>query len=777
MEEEEDACDVQFISCLSSVNCIDCFETLAVEEIDWTGVAGGTSCSDVIQFLSNGNHCTSLNGDMYAKQTFCDAFDACVIWDDDSYMQFDDDDEYLDDDTVDCDSLIECEWVGMHTSWVGDGVCHDNMGGCYNTAVCGYDGGDCCQDTCESSKDEIYIECGHDGYACRDPASDYCNSNLSFDCSSTDAGDGKNPSHRDTKCGEDETKYRLIMHDSFGDGWDTTTLTIKAEDEAADVVFQGGLVDGHEGTEYVCLSKSPKCYNAKTKGGTWGIEVTWEIRPLSEGAPSIAGGGAPGDCDFSVADEVCSKTCDDTMPKIDPTEDDDYKEFKDLFDCIEKKCVVQLGACEINESCQKCFNDDTPDYCYGIDEFVAIIDCTMCSCTEKAGSEFCTNKSAPGKVIQPPDEKKTIKECTPKETQDGTSAIMDFSSCADLDSVSLLITDFDQNNFGQLDSFETCAHSYRDEDNHGGRTALSCMQILRNAKTNPTVDDKKDAPKEAISALAANLYDHGDTFCDCSKKASDACPLCPSFMNFKTILYESIDACQSLDAIDCDSWNEFWKPCRDNLESEFGTSEFTDKEQCDFAKNDCGGAGPFPAFRRLDCEDEIPEEAWDFYKLFSKKCLKGSDGVAPTEPPAPKSPIPKPTPVEPQPVPTSAPVQVRTVEPAERPTLKPYIPSDDDAEAYEPYYEAEKTSKSRWFRKFLVFSAVAGIGYYVYKKRYDGFNIMQYRRRGFGDGNFEYGMVNSGGVRESEMYGNLNSSTTFEPPSLPPTPQMMMSGP
>jgi hypothetical protein len=49
---------------------------------------------------------------------------------------------------------------------------------------------------------------------------------LSFDCSSPDAGDGKNPSHRDTKCGEDETKYRLIMHDSVGDGWDTTTLTI-----------------------------------------------------------------------------------------------------------------------------------------------------------------------------------------------------------------------------------------------------------------------------------------------------------------------------------------------------------------------------------------------------------------------------------------------------------------------------------------------------------------------------------------------------------------------
>ena len=68
----------------------------------------------------------------------------------------------------------------------------------------------------------------------------------------------------------------------------------------------------------------------------------------------VAGSGAPGDCDFSVADEVCSKTCDETMPKIDPRQDDDYKEFEDLFNCIKKKCVVQLGACENNPSCEKC---------------------------------------------------------------------------------------------------------------------------------------------------------------------------------------------------------------------------------------------------------------------------------------------------------------------------------------------------------------------------------------------------------------------------------------
>jgi len=773
--DEDDACDSKFMFCLPSVNCMNCFETLALEDIDWIGVALGTSCSDVIQFLTKGGHCTSLIGDAVATNIFCETFNACVVWDDD---------DEVDPDAVDCASLTECEWMGMHKGWVGDGVCHDNMEGCYNTAVCGYDGGDCCEDTCEISSTSSYIECGHDGYACKDPASDYCNGYLTTKCHSDANGGGNNdPDPYDTLCDDDETKYRLVMYDSFGDGWDTTTLTIQAEGKSADVAFKGGLINGFQGTEYICLSKSPQCYNAQTEGGTWGVEVTWEVRPLSEGSPSIAGGGAPGDCDFSVAGEVCSKTCEGTKPNVDPTKDPEYKDFKDLYSCIEKKCVVQLGACEKNEECEKCFTEDAPDYCYGIDTFVAIIDCTMCSCTEKAGSEFCTNKSGPGQVMPPTPkggDENTVKQCTPKETMDGTSAIMDYSLCTNMDSVSLLITDFDQNNFGQLDSFETCAHSYKDEENHGGRTALSCMQILKNAMTNPTTDDKKNAPKEAISALAANLYNHAGTFCDCSKKASDACPLCPSFMNFKTILYESIDACQSLDAIDCDSWNEFWRPCKNNLESEFQTSEFTEKNHCDFVKNDCGNAGPFPAFRRLDCQDEIPEEAWDFYKKFSKKCLKGSDGIPPSEPPySEPTSLPPADGDRPTPAPRPAPVPDPTpIDPGDRPTPKPYIPSDgNDSQPYVPSPDGEKKRESHWFRNMFVFSALAGLGYYVYKKRFDGFNFVQYRRRAFGRGGFDYGMVNSSGVGESEMYGNLNSSTTFEPPTLPPTPQMMMNGP
>lgn len=437
-----------------------------------------------------------------------------------------------------------------------------------------------------------------------------------------------------------------------------------------------------------------------------------------------------------------------------------------------------MGACNEDPSCKDCFAEDAPDYCFGVDTFVAVVDCTVCSCTDKAESDFCDQKEGPGAVTPPPPDADNSKpkDCTPKETMAGASAIMDFSKCSDLDEVGILITDFDQNNFGMLDSFETCAHSFRDDDNHGGHTALGCMQILKNAVTNPIVDNK-NAPVEAISALARNLYDHGESFCECTRTASDACPLCPSFMSFKTILYESLDACQSLDAIDCAAWNEFSKPCQDNLQGMFGTSDLSTKDQCDYVKKDCGGAGTFPAFRRFDCEGEIPDAAWTFYKNYAKKCLRGDDGNPPTNPPAP---VPAPTN---GPKPTSGGNDAKpSAPPAPRPTPKPYNPSGGGGKPYTPPDDSGDSGqpakkRSHWFRNLIIVAALAGLAYYIYKKRFDGFNFVQYRRHVFGSrfggGGFEYGMVSSNGFGESEMYSNLNSSTTFEPPSLPPTPQMM----
>ena len=152
------------------------------------------------------------------------------------------------------------------------------MGGCYNTAVCKFDGGDCCEDTCIS--DEGYVECGHDGFACRDPFSEFCDHTLTRKC---EKQPDNIPDPDSVKCGEGETKYRLIMFDSFGDGWDTTEMTIG---DKKNPIFKGQLKDGAQGTEYICLDSTSKCYDVNVEGGTWGVEVSWEIRGMKEGSPT-----------------------------------------------------------------------------------------------------------------------------------------------------------------------------------------------------------------------------------------------------------------------------------------------------------------------------------------------------------------------------------------------------------------------------------------------------------------------------------------------------------
>mgnify|MGYP000748627999 CR=1 FL=1 len=65
-----------------------------------------------------------------------------------------------------CDTCTGCSVVSA--SFLGDGYC--DIGGGYNTDACDWDGGDCCESTCE---DSVTFECGYQ-YACVNPsASDY----------------------------------------------------------------------------------------------------------------------------------------------------------------------------------------------------------------------------------------------------------------------------------------------------------------------------------------------------------------------------------------------------------------------------------------------------------------------------------------------------------------------------------------------------------------------------------------------------------------------------
>jgi hypothetical protein len=112
-----------------------------------------------------------------------------------------------------------------NNNWIGDNICQDNMHRCYNTTM-----------LCEVGWWRFFAnilayfdlklkECGHDGYAYKDPKYDKCISNLTGKCKTDSDKNGKVDSSW-VSCSSDEQNNQLIMYDSFGNGgWDTTKLT------------------------------------------------------------------------------------------------------------------------------------------------------------------------------------------------------------------------------------------------------------------------------------------------------------------------------------------------------------------------------------------------------------------------------------------------------------------------------------------------------------------------------------------------------------------------
>ena len=113
---------------------------------------------------------------------------------------------------------------------------------------------------------------------------------------------------------------------------------------------------------------------------------------------------------------------------------------------------------------------------------------------------------------------------------------------------------------------------------------MDCMRILVNAISEPDNNNaNKVTPTDAVSSLASHLYRNGESFCECTFQTNELCPACDNFAKFKTLLHESLDACQSLDIIDCDAWSEFHAPCKDNIVREFGKVDFNNDLQCKFS--------------------------------------------------------------------------------------------------------------------------------------------------------------------------------------------------
>ena len=102
----------------------------------------------------------------------------------------------------------------------------------------------------------------------------------------------------------------------------------------------------------------------------------------------------------------------------------------------------------------------------------------------------------------------------------GSEAVLTFGGCTNFDQISLLVKNYDSNKFGLLDQFESCSHGFSASPDHGGHTALGCMQILVNAMNGASEeDDGADGEMaDSIAALAELLYHNAGDFCECASK-------------------------------------------------------------------------------------------------------------------------------------------------------------------------------------------------------------------------------------------------------------------
>lgn len=805
-------CDTSFIKCVINEECRSCFNGMEENDVDWTNVVPDTPCQDVLGFLHSAGHCTGLRGvGNEDVETFCGAFDSCVMWEDDGEEEAWDEGHPNDNiEYMDCSKLTECKWEGMHQQFLGDGICHDTMPGCYNSAICNYDGGDCCKDTCNYPGSDAYGECGMEGYACRDPKSANCqpvlarmynevceteiNKDIEFD---DDAYERPDQKEKLPDCGVGEMLYRLIQYDSWGDGWDETQMTLRDHANESKDIYKGGLDYGSQGTVHLCLTKNePKCYHVAVLNGVWGNEISWELRPIAGGAPVIAAGGSPTDCTVPLGGLIpdCPNTCDKTRPDTDIT-DPNYESYKDMESCIEKSCVIQVGTCSKREACAGCMQETTPDYCFADADFNSLINCSMCSCTEKrpaycdakatgeanwSGSNAASHEGTV-KVKPAPDSSKGA-ACTPDQTLKGTSALDKFDKCADMGKMVTMLTEFDNENFGKLDVFEACAKTFATDQMHGGKQAMDCMRILHDIAGDDVGKDNGGGslPENvaiAVAEMGYQLYYNGQGFCDCIVEVNGIAPMCNSFTGFKTLLYEAIDACKSLDMIDCAALDEFYSTCKQNLSREFSDPGFDNSdssEQCEFVSGGCGESGAFPSLRKMDCGvgKEVAKSVWDFYKIFNRDCWDeiirdnpgagGDSDVAPSFPTTPVAPKPSP----PVPSPRVQPTPKQPYSPwqpsAHEEKKKYYSPADQDPESEPDTEKAYTETKSHHYILYpvVILGLLAG-GYVWYKKRKENFNYMRFRQmraaRNFGgDGDYH-------GV-------SMADSTSFEPATLPPRP-------
>ena len=136
-------CSPQYTVCLNS-------------ESDWFGIAPCVVDSE----SELGDGICNIDGDYNTNVCSWDGGDCCESTCNDGGTCLGSIFACKDTSAIDYEPPTECEV--SDESFIGDAYC-DKIGG-YNTAVCNWDGGDCCEDTCESIVRAENITCGGAGY-------------------------------------------------------------------------------------------------------------------------------------------------------------------------------------------------------------------------------------------------------------------------------------------------------------------------------------------------------------------------------------------------------------------------------------------------------------------------------------------------------------------------------------------------------------------------------------------------------------------------------------
>ena len=276
---------------------------------------------------------------------------------------------------------------------------------------------------------------------------------------------------------------------------------------------------------------------------------------------TIASGRAPAECNFSVGGQYCENTC--------ISSNEEKKEMSDEErNCAEAKCPIQFGSCSTDtESCGKCLDDSSLSFCTSNDKFISLSSCMQCSCSSSENDPKCQTNRDDDNL-----------KCSAQQTLQGMKSLSMYSECSKIDDELALVKEWDENQFGKLDQFEECAHNFAKSK---AGSAMACMSIL--ASIVRTNEQSEDNP--AILSIAQQLYSDPESLCECTSSTNKMCPDCTKFLKFKTLLHETLDACNAVDEVDCDSWEEFSSPCQNNLRAKFGSIDFSQAQQCKHSFN------------------------------------------------------------------------------------------------------------------------------------------------------------------------------------------------